>query len=297
MIIKRKLKNFSRSNGRDLIEHFAVKRFSIIEEEQREYGLKRSILKSIVKGRNKISESFSKSVFGKNKIKSLEKDIEKSISKRDKLKKEIDELDKNDLLRNSSVEKNLKENIPNRTYFIDAENSGMNHNKSLRNPSEKAEYRGHLKFLGSKDKAVFENSDDSILFDRKSGGNASLAHEIGHVLNRRSNNKSLSEADKIASISITKYNNIIDNPDINETKIFPSKRRNNYISNSIINNEKNATKTGLKQLKESGASSKELNVAKKVLNKSIEHYKEGGKIYKNRSAINRIKSYRNKSDN
>ena len=65
MIIKRKLKNFSRSNGRDLIEHFAVKRFSIIEEEQREYGLKRSILKSIVKGRNKISESFSKSVFGK----------------------------------------------------------------------------------------------------------------------------------------------------------------------------------------------------------------------------------------
>lgn len=86
-------------------------------------------------------------------------------------------------------------------------------------------------------------------------------------------------------------------PDINETKIFPSKRRNNYISNSIINNEKNATKTGLKQLKESGASSKELNVAKKVLNKSIEHYKEGGKIYKNRSAINRIKSYRNKSDN
>lgn len=237
MIIKRKLKNFSRSNGRDLIEHFAVKRFSIIEEEQREYGLKRSILKSIVKGRNKISESFSKSVFGKNKI------------------------------------------------------------KSLRNPSEKAEYRSHLKFLGSKDKAVFENSDDSILFDRKSGGNASLAHEIGHVLNRRSNNKSLSEADKIASISITKYNNIIDNPDINETKIFPSKRRNNYISNSIINNEKNATKTGLKQLKESGASSKELNVAKKVLNKSIEHYKEGGKIYKNRSAINRIKSYRNKSDN
>lgn len=48
MIIKRKLKNFSRSNGRDLIEHFAVKRFSIIEEEQREYGLKRSILKKVL---------------------------------------------------------------------------------------------------------------------------------------------------------------------------------------------------------------------------------------------------------
>lgn len=69
MIIKRKLKNFSRSNGRDLIEHFAVKRFSIIEEEQREYGLKRSILKSIVKGRNKIQNLLASLCLGKIRLK------------------------------------------------------------------------------------------------------------------------------------------------------------------------------------------------------------------------------------
>ena len=226
-----------------------------------------------------------KSIFGKNKINELENSIEKSISKKAKLEKDIDKLDKNSILKNSTVESNLKKKIPERTYFIDAEGSGRNHNKNLRNPKEKDDYRKHLKFLGSKDKANFENSDDSILFDRKSGGNASLSHEIGHVINRRSTGKQ-SDVDKI-----------VDNPrkDIEtKTGLFPSSRRSKYIGKSIIKNEENATKTGLELLKDSGASDKEIKAAKEVLDKSIKHYKEGEKIYKDRSKISRIKSFRDK---
>jgi hypothetical protein len=273
-----------------------VKRKLYLKEEQREYGLKRSILKGIIKSKNKYDEIYSKSIFGKNKINELENSIEKSISKKAKLEKDIDKLDKNSILKNSTVESNLKKKIPERTYFIDAEGSGRNHNKNLRNPKEKDDYRKHLKFLGSKDKANFENSDDSILFDRKSGGNASLSHEIGHVINRRSTGKQ-SDVDKIVDKSILKYNNIVDNPrkDIEtKTGLFPSSRRSKYIGKSIIKNEENATKTGLELLKDSGASDKEIKAAKEVLDKSIKHYKEGEKIYKDRSKISRIKSFRDK---
>lgn len=71
-----------------------VKRKLYLKEEQREYGLKRSILKGIIKSKNKYDEIYSKSIFGKNKINELENSIEKSISKKAKLEKDIDKLDK-----------------------------------------------------------------------------------------------------------------------------------------------------------------------------------------------------------
>lgn len=164
--------------GLELVQRLYSEGYYI--EEQREFGIKRSILKTIVKSKNAVMDKFSNSKLGDKVIDKLEKSIKKSINKRNIIENDIKELDKK-LTKNPKLEQSLINKVPEKTYLVDAEGSGRNFNTDLRNNINKNSFRKRLRFQNSKDKAKFENSNDGIVFDRSNGGNSALAHEIGHV--------------------------------------------------------------------------------------------------------------------
>lgn len=139
----------------------------------------------------------------------------------------------------------------------------------------------------------FNRSSDVILYRKDQGGISSLAHEIGHTFNRRSSGKLKEIEDEWGSV-IKKVNDRIDNY-ASDSTIEPIKKR-KHEANIIVKAEGNASKTGLKLLKESGASKEELKASKKQLGRALKHYKEGGKIYKNTSRVNKLRSLRKDKD-
>lgn len=281
--------------GAQLVEHLYFQGYYI--EEQREFGIKdvgKSIKKLIPKIKNKIDETYANSPLGTLEIKNRENSIRKSLSKRDKLIKEIDSNDKDPIFQNDEVESRLLNKSINNKNFLITKGTPYNGNIDISTPKKKREaLKYNVKLEGQKELDKFNKSNDVILYRKDQGGISSLAHEMGHTFNRRSSGKLKKVEDEWNSIS-KKVNSGIDNY-ASDSIIEPHRKRKHEAS-IMVRAEGNASKTGLKLLKESGANKEELKASKKQLGRALKHYKEGGKIYKNTSRINKLRSLRKDED-
>lgn len=101
-------KNKTMITGIQLVEHLCSQGYYI--EEQREFGIKdigRSIKKLIPKIKNKIDETYANSPLGKWEINKRRGSIRKSLSKRNRLMKEIERDDSKSIFQNSEIESKL----------------------------------------------------------------------------------------------------------------------------------------------------------------------------------------------
>ena len=131
--------------------------------------------------------------------------------------------------------------------------------------------------------------------DHFRGDTPGLAHEIGHVMNYESKNP------------ITKIHNKIANKYVNDIRDYEPKEHDNILSGvknyfkqkSLIKEESNASRKGLKLLRKLGYSEDKQKLAKEELRDSLNTYKLGGEIsYKSPLAIKiQIPSRRNSTYN
>lgn len=286
--------------GSQFIEHLYSQGYYI--EEQREFGIRdfgRKLKKLIPKDKiNKvkdfIEDKYANSSLGTLEIKKREDSIRKSLSKRNKLAKEIGSNDKDSIFQNNEVESKLLTRSKDSKNFLVTEGVPYNRNIDISTPEKKQKaLKYNIRPETQEELDEFNRSNDVILYRKDQGGISSLAHEMGHTFNRRSSGKLKKIEDEWDSMA-RKVNNSIDNYASDQT-IEPFKKRKHEAS-IMIKVEGNASKTGLKLLKESGANRKELKASKKQLNRALKHYKEGGKIYKNVSRVNKLRSLRKDKD-
>lgn len=245
----------------------------------------------------------SRSKLGKKIIDKTQDSIENSLAKRIKLDREIKELDKKIIKERSNnklVENKLRTAAKdNKAIVIDVP-SGVRDSKgkpignatiNLRNPKEKEKLKSRIKFNKEELKEL-EDSTDAIRFNKESGGNSALAHEIGHVINRNSKGKA-AKIDKEAEKIIEEFHKPADSPRgrDNSKGLWKSVGR-FFKGKKVVNNEKNASRNAIKLLKESGADENELKLAKESLGKSLESYKEEHKMYYKSPFINKLQSLR-----
>lgn len=260
--------------GAQFIEHLYSQGYTI--EEQREFGKTKSLKRGIKKPKKKISKH--------------EKAIDKSFRRRDKLIKKIDERDSDSIFQNDTIDDKLKSKAREHGNFLVDSKSGKNYNRSF---NKKKNMRFRMKNLTNEEMVGLMNSDDLISYDKSKGGFSSLAHEMGHTFNRRTPGK-LRDLEISGNRVAQKFNNIIDNHSTDSA--IGGRKERKLESKAVIKSEKNATKTGIKLLKEVGASKEEIRASKKQLGRALKHYKEGGKIYKNTSRINKLRSLRGNKD-
>lgn len=264
--------------GAQFIEHLYSQGYTI--EEQREFGKTKSLKRGIKKPKKKISKH--------------EKAIDKSFRRRDKLIKKIDERDSDSIFQNDTIDDKLKSKAREHRNFLVDSKSGKNYNINIEDPSiKKKNMRFRMKNLTNEEIVGLMNSDDLISYDKSKGGFSSLAHEMGHTFNRRTPGK-LRDLEISGNRVAQKFNNIIDNHSTDSA--IGGRKERKLESKAVIKSEKNATKTGIKLLKEVGASKEEIRASKKQLGRALKHYKEGGKIYKNTSRINKLRSLRGNKD-
>lgn len=282
--------------GIQLVEHLCSQGYYI--EEQREFGisdfgkrLKKLIPKDkINKARDFIEDKYANSPLGKWEINKRRGSIRKSLSKRNRLMKEIERDDSKSIFQNSEIESKLLNKSKDNKNFLITEKTSYNGNIDVSTPEKKRNaLKYNIKLKGQKELDEFNKSNDVIIYKRDQGGISSLAHEMGHTFNRRSSGKLKKIEDEWDSIS-KKVNKGIDNYASDTTIDSPKKRK--HEASIMVKAERNASKTGMKLLKESGASKEELKASKKQLGRALKHYKEGGKIYKNTSRINKLESLR-----
>ena len=208
--------------------------------------------------------------------------------------KEIENNDKDPIFQNNEVETKLLNRSRDNKNFLITKGVPYNRNIDISTPEKKRKaLKYNIKPETQEELDEFNRSSDVILYRKDQGGISSLAHEIGHTFNRRSSGKLKEIEDEWGSV-IKKVNDRIDNY-ASDSTIEPIKKR-KHEANIIVKAEGNASKTGLKLLKESGASKEELKASKKQLGRALKHYKEGGKIYKNTSRVNKLRSLRKDKD-
>lgn len=140
----------------------------------------------------------------------------------------------------------------------------------------------------------FNKASDLIVYNSKKGGFSSLAHELGHVSNRRAVGK-LSKIEKNGNSVASKIGKAIDENHLDKA-ISGGKERKKEVK-SLIRSERNASKTGIRLLKDSGASKEEIKASKDILKDSLDHYKEGGNIYKKTPRLNKLRLLRKGKNN
>lgn len=258
MVIKRRLKNFSRSNGRDLIENFTVKRFSIIGvEEQRDFGKIDRFAKNLTK---KIGKSIAKDI---NKKKKAINDAERIASNSTKDPKVMENIGKEaQKLKTKTIKgkkkDNIQEGLREDSWKYDSKNTSSKAKQLLTKYGSPQERE-----LG---KALIENEH---VINHK-GSQASYAHEVGHLKNKRGGPIS----------RLISWLNDKTSPSYKENiKNDKGSALENLVKGSIlVKEEENASKNGVKLLKDSGASLKDIAEGKFELNKSLQTYKSGRNI-------------------
>lgn len=286
--------------GSQFIEHLYSQGYCV--EEQREFGisdfgkrLKKLIPKDkINKARDFIEDKYANSPLGKWEMDRKERSINKSFRRRGELTRDISEEDGQEIFQNSKLEEKLIQRKPKGSIIVKTDKYS-NKNIDISSPENKRKLLEHNQYLPESKEELDEinKASDLIVYNKTEGGFSSLAHELGHVSNRRSLGR-LSKIENKGNSVASKIGKAIDNNHLDKATSGGKERRKEV--KSLIRSEKNASKTGLKLLKESGANRKELKASKKQLDKALRHYKEGGNIYKKTPRLNKLKLLRKKDD-
>lgn len=265
-------------------------------EEQKEFGIKRNVLKLIAKGKRNLSNKLYKS-------------IESNINKTDKINSEI-RIDKN--INNPEVEENLVKKL-NKDKIDVIIGGDKNYYVNLSDPEIKERYET-LKNIPDQDiQKLYESfkKNKYHIIHPKNSGTDSLAHEAGHIKNFESG--TLKERKIHLSANSPKTREEFEKSVIKERK-YPYDEENNETTlkfddsygikegirryrkyKDIIREEKNASKKAISLLKDSGMKNDELRKSKEHLSKDLKTYKEGGKSYYKVPIYNRLTKKKKKS--
>lgn len=267
---------------------YSVRRFSTLEE--REYnivgdlyhsGLGRTSKKVIGKVRRGIGSRIEKSI--SNDIRKLDNSINKedSYTKRDYYPRVKDNLSKEAKLRNSKV------------VDIEYDESlGGNRGDKFVNNRKVLESPEFKEILSIRDIAMMKgdistyNEADEVIKDILGGKNViyhsykptegaeALAHEIGHADNYSSSNPIKRD---IHRRSGGKYKDLSLISGLDQKGVLRSVK--NYLNGLlVVNEESNATRTGLDLLKKSGVDSDALKESSEILKNSLNTYRYGNNI-------------------
>lgn len=230
------------------------------ELEQREFGIIDGSKKLINKTRRNLAASV---------LKSARRDIHKQAELGDKIEENLKNSTKK-----SSIMKTLGKEANKRKVFVV---KGRKHdknkmlNKDTTIPSNSVSKRGkinltkidtvdnHYRKLG---KALMKG--DYVIVHRSD--QSALAHEIGHVINRKG--KLTKKISKINDITAPIYEN-----SRFYRKGFKGAWKNYKDGTIQVIEESNASRNGLKLLKKSGATKEELEEAKRNMKDALEDYK------------------------
>lgn len=288
--------------GSQFIEHLYSQGYYYYIEEQREFGirdfgrkLKKLIPKDkINKAKDFIEDKYVNSPLGKWELNRKENSIMDSFRKRGELMRDISERDKSRVFQNSNLEESLLQRKPKGSIVIKT-NNGSNKNIDISSLENKNKVLKNQYIPDSKEELdEFNKASDLIVYNRGEGGFSSLAHELGHVSNRRSLGK-LSKVEKEGNSVASRVNEAIDKNHLDKAASGGKERRKEV--KALIKSERNASKTGIKLLKDSGANKEEIKASKDLLKKALDHYKEGGNIYKKTPRLNKLKLLRKKNKN
>jgi hypothetical protein len=232
--------------------------------EQKEFGFKRKVVATIGKARRNIGTK-------------LEKSIDTHI---DKLNESYDKVSNMHPIRNNELDKKLMNTKPGKisNTIISGETSTLINKKSNKSiVNQRINSLESMKNPTPNEKIELEtlkSGKNVIKYNRGfGGGSASLAYELGHIQNSQSKSiKGLvSKADDKARSFYERERS--DNKGSIKNTIK------DFVSGKVISaEEKNASNNGIKLLKKSGASDKELSNAKEMLKESGNTYKEARKI-------------------
>lgn len=228
---------------------------------QREFGIKSYIA-------NKLRLSIDSSKIKRMKLDKLGEELDKSVPQNNFLKRKLirEAIDSKAAVVNSKH--NQVRNISNREYKDDLIKKIKESNSSSREKK---------KLIN-----LINNRDSLLEFDNSKGGNASLAHEIGHIK---------AENDKITGgfhrMTRKLRNEFSNSSDPNKSEGYFEDGSSSIIKGisryfkgkAIIENERNASKRAIKLLKSNGASEEEISKAKDIFKNSLDSYKEDANAY------------------
>ena len=228
---------------------------------QKEFGIKQHLVNYL---RNSINSSKMKKV----KLDELRKDLENSVFENKSLKRKL-----------------IREAINSKAAIV---NSQKNSTRDISNESIKSKLIGDISSSNnsSRDKKklinLIKNRDYLINFNESSGGNASLAHEIGHI--KANNDKITGKIHRLSGKFRSDFNN--SSSPMKSDGYFEDgsssilKGISRYLKGKVIlENERSASKRALKLLKSKGATDEEIKAAKNLLNNDLKSYKEDVNAY------------------
>lgn len=266
--------------GLELIQKLYSEGYYI--EEQREFGIK-DWGKSISKGINNW------------RVNRLKKSILKANNNREKIRDKIKELDSK-VIQNPKLERAIqREAINEKAAVIGGDG---NSTETLFDPDIKSNKLFRISRLNTSNRNkkklhnLIKDRDYQINYDRNQGGPASLAHEVGHI-------KAMNDPGEAGKISRDVNSRVRDKVLSNDSSIHKGQNKRSWDNNTIeerkleskqlIKNEEDASKRGLKLMKEKGASKKEIKHAKKTFKLAKKDYKELGNIYVKTAKLKKIK--------
>lgn len=252
-------------------------------EEQKEFGIKdwgKSISKGIENWRvNRLKKSITKTKISKEKIDNKIKDLDSKAIQNPKLERAIqrEAINENAAVigfNNNSTNLLTDPDIKTHTLY------DLSTNQNIPKRDKKKLYN------------LLKNRDYQINYDRSKGGPASLAHEVGHI-------KTMNDPGEAGKISRDVNTRVRDKVLKNDNSIHKGQDKRNWDNNTIeerkleskqlVENEKDASKRGLKLMKEKGASKKEIKHAEKTLKLARKSYKKQGDIYVKTAKLKKIR--------
>lgn len=248
---------------------YKVRRFSAIQEDQRCYGLLGRVRKV---ASDKLSESIGKSL----------KNYRNAVS-------DINKFPKSDRLSNPLISISEKEGSKVLRYNTEGRSSFRVKRKSIneRFADKMADINHDDEVYNNIGRLVSDKSSkfDDIIFYPKGSDHSELAHEIGHKRNSISKNPIKKKLDNLNM----KYQNDISEMKGSKKKGLLNTAKEFLKGKSVVADESNASKEGLKVLKEAGANKKELESAEKLYKLKLDTYKYKSTANYKSTLLNTIK--------